>query len=155
MKLIAAVADNGVIGYQGKIPWVIREDLQLFKQYTLDQVVIMGRKTWDSLPKKPLGGRENIVVSQTMTTISFAAVCKTLEEAMILAGEKRKEVFLIGGSQLYKVGLERKMITELYISHVHLEPRGDTFFPIRDFSPYELLEKKEFTQFTFCRYHYT
>ena len=62
-NLIGAIDFNGNIGYQGKIPWYIKEELQYFKQVTGNNPIIMGRKTWDSLPKKPLPNRENLVIS--------------------------------------------------------------------------------------------
>lgn len=122
MKAIAAMSLNRVIGAQGKIPWHLPDDLKFFKRTTLGHVVLMGRKTYESLGK-PLPGRENWVV--TSRVIPGVRVIRDVRE-IVEPGEGR-EIFLIGGAQLYEALLGR--CAELFLTLVKREISGDTFFP--------------------------
>ena len=113
---------NRVIGAGGKIPWHLPEDLKFFKRTTLGHVVLMGRKTYESLGK-PLPGRENWVV--TRASIPGVRVIRDLSEVVEPGGGR--EIFLIGGAQLYAALLAR--CSELFLSVVKREIAGDTFFP--------------------------
>lgn len=126
ISLIAAVAQNNVIGAGLEIPWKLSEDMKLFKRLTLGSVVIMGKRTWVSLGR-PLKERTNIVVSRSLKAAEGAAVVASLDEALIEASKEQKEVFIIGGRQLYEEGL--KKADRLYLSRVHQSPEGDVFFP--------------------------
>lgn len=119
LVLIAAVARNGVIGNAGGIPWYIPEDLRRFKAMTTGHAVIMGRKTWESLPAKarPLSNRLNLVVSSSGLSPSQA-----LKQA-----QQAEQVFVIGGESLYRHFLP--MADRLELTLVPLEPDGDVFFP--------------------------
>jgi dihydrofolate reductase len=128
-----AVARNGVIGAKGGLPWRLKSDLQLFKRLTLGKPVIMGRKTWDSLPIQPLPGRLNLVLSRDG---SFeppkAVVCESFNEALSMAREQAEEdgveeVCVIGGAALFAAALPKAR--RLYITQVDAEPDGDVFFP--------------------------
>lgn len=135
LAIVVAVAKNGVIGRGNDLPWRIPSDLKRFKQVTLGKPVIMGRKTWDSLPRKPLPGRANFVVSRTAGHLEGAAVCDTPEKALQTAREAALasgagEVCLIGGAALYAALLPR--VVRLYLTEVDLEPEGDTHFPPLD-----------------------
>lgn len=133
LAIVVAVARNGVIGRGNDLPWRIPSDLKRFKQVTLGKPVIMGRKTWDSLPRKPLPGRANFVVSRTAGHLEGASVCGTPENALQKAREAALasgagEVCLIGGAALYAALLPR--VARLYLTEVDLEPEGDTHFPL-------------------------
>jgi dihydrofolate reductase len=113
---------NRVIGAEGKIPWHLPEDLKFFKQVTLGHIVLMGRKTYESLGK-PLPGRENWVVSSR--SLAHVRVIHDLNE--IVQPHDGREIFLIGGAQLYATLLPA--CTELLLSLVKREVSGDAFFP--------------------------
>jgi dihydrofolate reductase len=108
ITLILALADNGVIGRNGAIPWRISDDLKRFKQLTLGKPVVMGRKTWDSLPKKPLPGRRNIVATRQEGWQAEGAETMTLEAALA-----QPDVFVIGGAEIYRAALPRAARIEL------------------------------------------
>jgi dihydrofolate reductase len=122
VKAIAAMSLNRVIGAQGKIPWHLPDDLKFFKRTTLGHVVLMGRKTYESLGK-PLPGRENWVVTRGL--LSGVRVIHHLNEIVEPGGGR--EIFLIGGAQLYAALLGR--CAELFLTVVHREVTGDAFFP--------------------------
>lgn len=123
MKAIAAMSLNRVIGAEGKIPWHLSEDLKFFKRTTLGQVILMGRKTYDSLGR-PLPGRENQVLSRS-GDIPGVTVLRDLAEVREPADGRA--LFLIGGAQLYEALLPR--CEELFLTVVNREVSGDAFFP--------------------------
>jgi dihydrofolate reductase len=125
LAFVLAVADNGVIGKDGKVPWRIPEDLAHFKKMTLGHAIIMGRGTWDEVGK-PLPGRRNIVVSRTVSALPGAEVTSSLEQAIALARETDDEPRVIGGAQIYRAALP--FATRIYLTEVHRSPDGDTFF---------------------------
>src|SRR5262245_13348794 len=124
--LIAAVASNGIIGANGKLPWNLPEDLRHFKKLTLGHPVIMGRRTWESL-KGPLPGRENIVVTRRRDyEAPGAAVASSLEAALALcAGEP--VAFVIGGTSLFRDSLP--LAAGLVLTEIKRDYPGDTWFP--------------------------
>ena len=129
--LIAAVADNGVIGANGAIPWRLRSDMQRFKAITLGRPVVMGRKTFLSL-KRPLPGRTNIVVTRDADFRAAGAVVTTsLEAARAVArGDALRrsadEIAVIGGAEIYAQWLDHA--DRLDLTEVHARPAGDTRF---------------------------
>lgn len=124
--LVAAVAENGVIGVNGKLPWHLPEDLKHFKQLTLGHPVIMGRKTWESIGR-PLPNRNNIVVSRTEGFHAPGAnVAASLEEALVLCGDAGP-VFVIGGSEVYRAALPRA--AGLVLTEIRRAYEGDARFP--------------------------
>lgn len=128
LTLIVAVADNGVIGREGGLPWRLSEDLRRFKQRTLGRPVAMGRKTWESLGK-PLPGRTNIVITRRgdyQVDVSGVIVARDLDAAIAAAGEV-DEVMIIGGAEIYALALPRADLVEL--TQVHAIVEGDTVFP--------------------------
>lgn len=127
--LVAAVASNGVIGINGQLPWHLPEDLKHFKRLTLGHPVIMGRRTWESLPGA-LPGRDNIVVtSQPGYDAPGAAVASSLEGALALClGEP--VAFVIGGCQLFRESLP--LAAGLVITEIKRDYQGDTWFPEYD-----------------------
>lgn len=130
--LIAALAQNRVIGRDNQLPWHLPADLKHFKALTLGKPIIMGRKTWDSLGR-PLPGRLNLVVSrqpglQLEGAEVFASLDAALERADAWArAEDAEELMLIGGAQLYEQGLAQA--DRLYLTRVELSPEGDAWFP--------------------------
>ncbi|MFA7345090.1 MAG: dihydrofolate reductase [Terrimicrobiaceae bacterium] len=124
MVAIAAMSRERVIGAGGKIPWHIPDDLKFFKRTTLGHVVVMGRKTFESLGK-PLPGRENWVLSRTAQP-EGAGVFRHPSE-IVPPGDGR-EVFVIGGAELYAALLPR--CREVLLTHVALSVGGDTWFPV-------------------------
>ena len=130
ISLVVAVARNGVIGREGGLPWHISSDLKRFKEITMGKPVIMGRKTWESLPRKPLPGRRNIVITrQQGFRADGAEVAATPAEALRLAGDA-PEIAVIGGGEVYR--LFWPMVDRLYLTEVDLDVEGDTHFPAPD-----------------------
>ncbi|KQQ59335.1 diacylglycerol kinase [Pseudomonas sp. Leaf129] len=132
LSLIAALAENRVIGIDNSMPWHLPGDFKYFKATTLGKPIIMGRKTWDSLGR-PLPGRLNLVVSrqpglQLPGAEVFASLDAAIERAEAWAHEQgADEVMLIGGAQLYELGLSQA--DRLYLTRVALQPEGDAWFP--------------------------
>ena len=125
LKAIAAVSRNGVIGRQGDLPWRLSGDLKWFKKITMGHVILMGRKTWESLPG-PLPGRENWVLSRSLEPIKGIQVFRSLDEVLVKIGGG--VLFIIGGGELYSLTL--KDCTELYLTEVNqVVEDGDAFFP--------------------------
>jgi dihydrofolate reductase len=130
ISFVVAVARNGVIGREGGLPWHISSDLKRFKEITMGKPVVMGRKTWDSLPRKPLPGRRNIVITRQPGFLADGAeVVATPEEALGLC-VGAPEVAVIGGGEIYR--LFWPMVDRLYLTEVDLEVEGDTHFPALD-----------------------
>ncbi|MBC2679755.1 dihydrofolate reductase [Pseudomonas baltica] len=132
LSLIAALAENRVIGIDNSMPWHLPGDFKYFKATTLGKPIIMGRKTWDSLGR-PLPGRLNLVVSrqpdlQLPGAEVFTSLQAAIERAEAWAREQgAEEVMLIGGAQLYALGLAQA--DRLYLTRVALHPEGDAWFP--------------------------
>ena len=124
---------NGVIGREGDLPWRLKSDLRMFKRLTLGKPVIMGRKTWDSLPLKPLPGRANIVLSRDGTFAPRnAIVCEDFSEAVQIGREQAaedgaEEVCVIGGAALFAMALPKAR--RIYLTEVDAAPEGDVVLP--------------------------
>lgn len=126
ITLILAMAENGVIGNKGAIPWRIADDMKRFKALTLGKPVVMGRKTWDSLPRKPLPDRTNIVVTrQPGWSADGAVTASSLDDALSKA-DGAAEVMVIGGGEIYRAALTRADRIEL--TEVHGAFDGDAHF---------------------------
>ena len=125
IALVVAVARNGVIGNAGRIPWRIAEDMRHFRVLTLGKPCIMGRRTWESLPKKPLPSRTNIVVTRDQTFVAEGAVvAHTIDAALDIAGrENPPEIMIIGGAEIYAHVLPRA--TTIHLTEVHEDFKGD------------------------------
>ena len=124
ITLVVAAARNGMIGKDGAIPWRLPDDLKRFKALTLGHTVVMGRKTWDSLPDKnrPLPERRNVVVTRDAAWAAPGAQRATLEKALAEEGE----IFVIGGAEIYRAALSRARRIEL--TEVHKDFHGDAAF---------------------------
>ncbi len=129
-KAIAAMARNRVIGRAGTLPWHLPEDLQWFKQCTLGQTVVMGRKTWLSLPRA-LPHRTNLVVSRTLAEAPGAIVVPDLE-SIDAAAPSGREIWLIGGAALYSEALRSPRLRQLFLTRLTENYEGDVYFPELD-----------------------
>jgi dihydrofolate reductase len=124
--LIVAAAANGVIGRGGAIPWRLPEDLRRFKALTLGHAVVMGRKTWDSLPKKPLPGRQNFVVTRDAGWTAPGALPVTSPDIALVGAAPGTAIMVIGGAQIYRHFLPQAARIEL--TEVHRDFDGDARF---------------------------
>ena len=135
-----------MFGKEGALPWRLKSDLQMFKALTMGKPIIMGRKTWDSLPFKPLPGRMNIVLTRDGSfEPKKALVCETLDEAVQIAREQAQEdgadeVCVIGGAAVAQLAFPKAR--RLYLTEVDADPEGDVMLPDFDLSGWRL-EKEE------------
>lgn len=153
ISIIAAVAQNNVIGKDNKLLWRLKKDMQWFKKHTSGHCVLMGRKTFESLGK-PLPNRKNIVItSKPIENNEDLLFFKSIEEGINYAKEHGEtELFVIGGGDIYKQLLPKA--ETIYLTIVDCEPDGDTFFPILEYSNYKIVfeeyhESDEFNEFPF------
>ena len=143
ISIVAAVSRNGVIGANGGMPWRIPEDLRCFRRLTMGGVVIMGRRTFDSIGK-PLDGRVNIVISRNpdfrpeegaqvggVGGALGVGKAESLETALMVAemAKRDAEVFIIGGGEIYALALREGVAERMFLTEVDLEVEGDVFFP--------------------------
>ena len=140
ISIIAAVAQNGVIGDKNALLWHISEDLRFFKRTTSGHPVIMGRKTYESLGR-PLPNRTNVVISRTPREIEGCTVVSSLEEAIALFPQE-EEIFIIGGAQIYALALS--VADKMYLTKVYHDYQGDTSFPEWNADEWQLAEKESF-----------
>ncbi|MGR5515887.1 type 3 dihydrofolate reductase [Vibrio harveyi] len=126
ISMIAAMADNRIIGKDNQMPWHLPADFAWFKRCTMGKPVVMGRKTYESIGR-PLPGRLNIVISRDESlSIEGVTTVTSIEQALDVAGEV-EEVMIIGGGAIYAACLP--MATKLYVTHIEAEIEGDTQFP--------------------------
>lgn len=136
VSFVVAIADNGVIGRNNGLPWRLAGDMAWFRQVTKAKPLVMGRKTWDSLPRKPLPGRPNIVITRDASFKAegaevFTDAMAALARARDLANASDvDEVCVIGGAQIYDALFDDA--TRLYITEVHDTPEGEVSFPSFD-----------------------
>jgi dihydrofolate reductase len=128
ITLVLAMAENGVIGKDGAIPWRIADDMKRFKALTLGKPVVMGRKTWDSLPRKPLPGRINIVVTRRADWTADGAERASSFADALAKTNNASEVMVIGGGEIYREALSRADRIEL--TEVHRAFEGDAHFAL-------------------------
>lgn len=129
LTLVVAVAKNGVIGRDGALPWRLSSDMKRFKAATMGKPVLMGRKTWDSLPKRPLPGRQNLILTRDANFVADGAWVYTDLSVMLAAARAMaiaagvEEACIIGGAQLYNAVLPQA--DRIILTEVNLEPEGD------------------------------
>ena len=141
INIIAAVAKNCAIGYNNDMVYFIKEDLRRFKELTTGHTVIMGRRTFHSLPKGALPNRRNIVLSRTETDFPGCDVYTSLNEALKHIADN-EEAFIIGGASLYKEGLA--IADRLYLTEIEaIPPHADVFFPEYNDGTWEVETKQE------------
>nr|AIA19290.1 Dihydrofolate reductase [uncultured bacterium] len=146
--LLAAVAENGVIGRDGDLPWRLSTDLKRFKANTMGKPIVMGRKTWESFPKRPLPGRLNIVITRNAGyRAEGAEVVGSLDDALKLARVRSRcdgaeEICIVGGGEIYRQAMP--LADCLKITHVLTEVEGDTSFPAIDAEPWREVSSEPF-----------
>lgn len=144
ISLVVAAADNNAIGKDNKLLWCLPNDMKFFKNVTWGMVVVMGRKTLESLGK-PLKGRRNIVITrQKDFQVDGAIIVKDLDESLSATKTMDvKEVFVIGGGEIYKQFLP--IANKIYITRVHMSPEdADTYFPEFSEKEWKLVSKKDY-----------
>lgn len=143
ISIIAAIADDNAIGKNLQLLWHLPNDMKRFKELTTGHAVLMGRKTFESLPNGALPNRKNVVLT-TLPEADFVNCfpCESMKDALDIC-EKEEEVFVIGGALVYRQALSRA--DKMYITRVHAEfPDADTFFPVVDWSQWEEVEHQDF-----------
>ncbi|MFZ9027731.1 MAG: dihydrofolate reductase [Crocinitomicaceae bacterium] len=142
VSLIVAVDAEGGIGRDNDLMWHLPEDMKFFKEKTSGQIVVMGRKNYESIPERfrPLPKRENVVL--TRNEAFQAEGCKvfhSLNECLIAyENEEERTVFVIGGGEIYRLALEENVVDEMFITHINKAYGADTFFPQFDESKWEV-----------------
>ena len=144
VTLVVAVAENGVIGRDGGMPWRLSTDMRRFKATTMGKPLVMGRKTWESFPKRPLPGRHNIIVTRDRAYRAEGAdLAASLDEALSLArAGGAAEACVIGGGEIYAVALP--LADRLDVTHVLAEIEGDTRFPAIDAAAWRAVSSEDF-----------
>ncbi len=154
---IVAASSNHVIGADGGLPWDIPEDMKFFRSTTAGKIIIMGRKTFESVGH-PLPKRLNLVVTRQKDYIAEGAIVfSTIEEAMNFAKTKvddyDPEIFIIGGGEIYKQSLP--LVDTVYLTRIHQDIKGDTLYPQLDPAQFELSHQEDRTEpvpFSFLTY---
>ncbi len=135
ITMIAAAAENNALGKDGNIPWHLPDDFKHFKQLTTGHHIIMGRKTWESFPR-PLPNRTHIVITRDLNyKAENAIVVHSLEDALAYSKDE-KQVFIIGGGEIYTLGMD--YATHIELTRVHNEYEADAFFPTIDTNTWKL-----------------
>ena len=158
ISIIAAVADNYTIGKSNNLPWYLPADLKHFRQLTTGHAVVMGKRTFESLPKGPLPNRKNIVLTSVMSEGVNKGYFEadSLDDAIFLC-EHEDQVFIMGGATVYKQSINKA--DSLYITWIHKDFAGDTFFPKINFEKWEEVSRQDFEPdeqnafpYSFCEY---
>ena len=147
IAIIVGMTQKRVIGKNNSLPWYIPEDLKNFKELTTGNVVIMGRKTYESLPQKfkPLPNRHNIVLSSSMVSQEGIELCDSVENALHLAKSFQKGIFIIGGSTIYNQFLP--FVDTMFISYINKDYGGDTYFPEFNLEEWSIEFQRDFEEF--------
>lgn len=142
ISIIVAVSEDLGIGNNNELLWHLPEDLKRFKKLTYGKTVLMGKKTWESLPKRPLPGRKNIVLTDVPgECIDCSVTAYSIEDALSKC-EKGEEIFVMGGGSIYRQFMN--IADRLYITHIHRKASADVYFPEIDPKVWEVIEKEEF-----------
>jgi dihydrofolate reductase len=147
--LVAAVADNGVIGHGGELPWRIKSEMARFRERTWGKPIVVGRKTYQSFNRKPLPGRTNIIVSRDADfTAEGCVVAQNLDTAFAVARadalrRSANEIIVLGGADIYRQTMAQA--NRLVVTHVHLRPQGDARFPDIDPATWAEVNREEIT----------
>ena len=146
---VVALSNNNVIGVDNNLPWNLKTDLAHFKDYTTNKIIVMGRKTFESIGR-PLPNRKNLIVSNTLNEINGAYIYKSTEEAiknakeMCINNEIYNEIVIIGGGYLFRDTL--KITNKLVLSEVDCEIDGDVFYPKINLEEWNEVSSKKFTK---------
>ncbi len=144
---VVALSNNNVIGVDNNLPWNLKTDLAHFKDYTTNKIIVMGRKTFESI-SRPLPNRKNLIVSNTLNEINGAYIYKSTEEAiknakeMCINNEIYNEIVIIGGGYLFRDTL--KITNKLVLSEVDCEIDGDVFYPKINLEEWNEVSSKKF-----------
>lgn len=130
LEAVVAASRNGVIGDNGQLPWHIPSELRRFKQLTMGKPIIMGRRTWESLPRKPLPGRRNIVITRQADYLAPGAEVVSSKEEALAAVADAPVASIIGGGEVYRLFLPETSV--IHLTEVGLEVEGDTRLPHLD-----------------------
>ena len=140
ISLIAAFAEERVIGKDGKIPWTLKEDLKHFRNKTEGFSVVMGRKTYESIGV-PLPNRLNIVMTRNPKKLEGVKEVTNKEKALEIASSYSNEVFIIGGEKIYEEFLP--LATKMYLTKIYIKTKGDAFFPKWNVNDWEELSRQD------------
>ena len=146
VSIIAAIGKNGQLGIDNKIPWTLKEDMQNFKDLTLNHHILMGRRTFESIGGKPLKNRINLLVTRNKNIDpkgceAFDCSYKAMDFAK---SNKEKEIFIIGGTTIYKFFLDNNLADKMYITETTYDGNADAFFPNFNKSEWKIVETKDF-----------
>jgi dihydrofolate reductase len=142
ISIIVAVSKDLGIGKNNELLWHLPKDMKRFKKLTMGNTVIMGKRTWESLPKRPLPGRKNVVITDIPHERFDEAVTAYSMEDAVTKCKNDREVFIIGGGSIYRQFMA--FADRLYITHVHKKTAADVFFPKIDPKIWKVVEKEEF-----------
>jgi dihydrofolate reductase len=141
ISIIVAVSEDLGIGNNNELLWHLPEDMKRFRKLTYGKTVIMGKKTWESLPKRPLPGRKNIVLTDVPgECINCSVTAYSVDDALSKC-EKGEEIFVIGGGSIYRQFMN--IADRLYVTHVHKKAPADVFFPEIEQRTWKVIEKEE------------
>ena len=145
LSIVVAMALDRAIGKDNKLLWRLSDDLKRFKELTTGHAILMGRRTYESLPTGALPNRRNVVISRTLTSLPDAEVFPSMDEAIKALCEQEEEVFVIGGGKIYSSILDRA--DRIYLTQVEAHfPDADTFFPQINQTEWVELSREEFPQ---------
>lgn len=152
LTLIAAIAANNAIGKDGQLVWHNKEDMAHFKQLTLGKTVLMGRKTWESIPEKfrPLPGRTNAIISRQQAYVLPEGVLRFGSVDDALNSLRSADVVVIGGAEIYRQTIDRA--DRLEITQVNLDLEADTYFPPIEEAIWQEIAREEHGDFSFVTY---
>lgn len=157
-NLIVAIGNNNEIGKDNKLLWNIPEDLKKFKEITTGNIVIMGRKTYESIGR-PLPNRENIILTRNKKKFLEknknlnVEVYENIETLIEKYKNNNKDIFIIGGEEIYKIAMEKDIIKKLYISHINYEDKeADAYFPKIDYKKWKKTTEEKYEGRIFCIY---
>jgi len=141
ISFVVAVADNGIIGSNGTMPWDVPADLKFFKEKTMGHPIVMGRKTFESIGRV-LPGRTNIIITRNENyKVEGAIVVTSLDHALDIANAEADEVMIIGGAEIYNMAMD--VVNCIYLTEIHIEPEGDTSF-VFDKSSWQEISREYF-----------
>ena len=141
LSIIVAMDQKGVIGVNNTLPWRLSADLKNFKAITMGKPVVMGRKTWESIGK-PLPGRDNVIITRNQDYhVDGCIVCHSLDEALQRYAQV-PEIMIIGGRDIFSAALDKA--DRIYLTDVHADVVGDTWFPVFDRSEWQQINRQDF-----------
>lgn len=143
ISIIVAVSDDLGIGKNNDLLWHLPEDMKRFKKLTTGNTIIMGKRTWESLPKRPLPNRKNVVITDIPGESFEGAVTAYSIDDAVDKCKGDSEIFIIGGGSIYRQFMP--LADRLYITHVHKKTEADTYFPKIEKRVWKIVEKEEFT----------